>query len=127
MSEQQISLRQSAAWGAVAFGVALAVVVGVRLDQAALAVTVGVACGVGASIPTGLLVVALMRRQDAAQRDERWVARSERPPPSPPVVVVAPPTAPPLPQSTTWPGAYAAPLPSQRQFAVIGEDELDVG
>lgn len=129
MTEGQIPLRQSLTWGVVAFGVALAVVIGVRLDRAALAVVVGVACGVMAGIPTSLLIVLLLRRRDAANekrkaRDEgREIARQ------PPVVVVAPPAAPQLPQPTAWPGEYATPLPAQRKFAVIGEegteDEFD--
>jgi hypothetical protein len=105
-------------WGAIAFGVALAVVVGVRLDQAALAVVVGVVCGVGASIPTSLLIVSLMRRQDQKTRGER-----PRATPSPPVVVFAPPNAPQLPQHTRWP----EPASAQRQFTVIGEEGMDNG
>lgn len=124
MAEEQVSLRQSGVWGAVAFGVALAVVIGVRLEQAALAVVAGVVCGVGASIPTSLLIVAMMRRRDA--RDARREARRQelRTTQVPPVVVVAPPAAPQLRQSAAWPGEYDL-LPAQRQFSVIGEEEIE--
>ena len=129
MTEQAGSTGQSLALGAVAFGVVLAAVIGVRLDQAALAVIAGVACGVAASIPTGLLVVFLLRRRDAA--DEKRTARGygrEMAPPAQ-VVVVAPPAAPQLPQPASWPGGFASPTPARREFAVIGEegtdDELD--
>ena len=127
MIQEQVSLRQSGIWGAVAFGIALAVVVGVRLDQAALAVVVGVACGVMASIPTSVLIISLLRRRDA--KNERRVMRDveHQVVQSPPMVVVAPPATPQLPQQGAWPGGYATPLPAQRQFAVIGEEEIEDG
>lgn len=129
MTEQAGSTGQSLALGAVAFGVVLAAVIGVRLDQAALAVIAGVACGVAASIPTGLLVVFLLRRRDAA--DEKRAARGygREMAPAAPVVVVAAPAAPQSPQPASWPGGFASPAPARRKFAVIGEegtdDELD--
>jgi hypothetical protein len=119
-----VSMRQNMVWGAIAFGVTLALVVGLRLDKAALTVVVGVACGIGASIPTGLLVVYVMRRRhtgEAERRRARGVAGS------PPVVVVAPPAAPQLPQPAGWSGPFAAPTPVRREFAVIGEEGVDSG
>jgi hypothetical protein len=118
MAGERMALRRSGVWAAMAFGVALAVVIGVRLEQAALAVVVGVVCGVGASIPTSLLIVSLMRRQDQKTQGERT-----RVPPSPPVVVFAPPHAPQLPQPMRWP----EPVSAQRQFTVIGEEGMDNG
>ena len=125
MAEEQVSLRQSAAWGAMAFGVALAVIIGVRLDQAALAAVVGVVCGVGSSIPTSLLIVSLLRRQDA--RDERRMIKAKQREimQSSPVVVVASPATPQLHQSSAWSEQYATPLPAQRRFSIIGEDESE--
>ena len=128
--EEQVSLRQSGLWGAVAFGVALAVIVGIRLDQAALAVVVGVACGVGASIPISLLILSVLRRRDARDatdgrrmpRDAAYGAAE-----APPVVLVAPPAAPQLPQPSPWPGSQVSPLPAQRQFKVIGEEGVEDG
>ncbi len=118
MVEQRLSLRRNGLWGAVAFGVALAVVIGVRLDQAALALLVGVVCGVAASVPTSLLIVSLMRRQETKnQRAQRDIA------PAPPVVVIAPSNAPQLAQPTNW----AQPAPAQRQFTVIGEEGMKNG
>jgi hypothetical protein len=120
------SFRQSLSWSAIAFCVTLAVIVGVRLDQAALTVVVGVACGVGASIPTGLLVVLLLRRREAThhERYARSLAQEQRM--SPPVVVVAP-SAPQLPASAAWQGSYGASAATQREFAVIGEEGLEDG
>jgi hypothetical protein len=109
-------------WGAVAFGVALAVVIGVRLEQAALAVLVGVVCGVGASIPTSLLIVAILRRQDQQAHEQRRRSAYQMQP-QPQVVVVTPSNAPQLPQPMNWP----MPAPAQRQFTVIGEDEMASG
>ena len=48
----------------MAFAVTLAVVVGRRLSDEALAVLAGAVCGVGAAIPTSLLIVAVSRRRD---------------------------------------------------------------
>ena len=127
MSEQTGTVRQGFVWGAITFGVVLAVIIGVRLDQAALTAVVGVACGVGASIPTGLLVVWLLRRGDVVKEQRRARMAQRELNPSPPVVVVAPPALPQLPQSTGWPGGYGAPAPAQREFAVIGEEETEHG
>jgi hypothetical protein len=124
VAEEAVSLRRNLLWGAIAFGVALALVIGIRLDQAALAVVAGVTCGVGASIPTGLLVVFLLRRRDAAG-ERQGARRYGREMASPPVVVVTSPTVPQLPQGTAWPGAYGAPQPAQREFAVIGEEGVE--
>ena len=109
MTEERIPVRQSVAWGAVAFGVTLAVIIGVRLDQTALAVVIGVACGVAASIPTSVLIVSLLRRRDVrAERKEVGKNRSVETQ-SPPVVVVAPPRHkphPPTPPAPPAPGAH---------------------
>jgi hypothetical protein len=124
MSEKQVSLRQSGVWGAVAFGVALAVVIGVRLDRAALAVVVGVVCGAAASIPTSMLIVSLLRWRDARGEKRKARGKEQETVQSPSVVVVAPPAAPQLRQSALWSEEYALPLPTQRQFSVIGEEEI---
>ncbi len=59
------------------FGVTMAVLIGKRMSTDAMAVVVGVAVGVAASVPTSLLLVALLRR-------ERQSWRSEEPPAPPP-------------------------------------------
>ena len=125
MSEQGLSIRKSVSWGVVAFCVALAVIIGVRMDQAALTVVVGVACGGIASAPTGLMVVYLLRRRDTVNDKglPRGYGRGFGQ--APPVVVVSPPAAPQLPQPAAWSGAYASSVPAQRQFAVIGEEGVD--
>jgi hypothetical protein len=124
MTEEQVSLRRSGIWGAIAFGVALAVIVGVRLEQAALAVIIGVICGVGASIPTSLLIVAILRHRDA-QHTKRQAQRNHSAPQPPQIVVVAPPNAPQVRSGGQWPEEYSLPVPGQRQFAIIGDEEIE--
>jgi drug/metabolite transporter (DMT)-like permease len=100
------------------FGIALALVVGNRLSDEALAVLAGAVCGVGAAIPTSLLVVAVSRRRDEPH------ARPAPPNPYqgayPPVVVIAPPGAAQQ-GANAWnglPSSFDAPI--QRQFTVVG-------
>jgi hypothetical protein len=121
------SIKQGLVWSVVAFSVALAVVIGIRLEQAALAVVVGVACGVGASVPAGVLVVLLLRRKDqnSDQRGARAYSRGVQG--TPPVVVVAPPAAQQLPAPAGWQAAFGAPVSNQREFAVIGEEDAENG
>lgn len=51
-------------------GVGLAVIIGRRMSTDAMAVVIGVAVGVAASVPTSLLLVALLRRERRSYRDE---------------------------------------------------------
>ena len=52
------------------FGVALAIVIGQRMSTDAMAVVIGVAVGVAASVPTSLLLIALLRRERQSARPE---------------------------------------------------------
>jgi hypothetical protein len=105
-----------------AFVVTMAVVVACRLSRDAIAVLVGVIAGVGAGIPTALLLVAVTRR-----REEEWAEPyDEAPRGSPPVIVVTSGT-PPQPQVPYY-SPYSLPtgMPRhQRQFRVMGDDEED--
>jgi hypothetical protein len=100
----------------MAFAVTLALVIGHRLSNEALAVLAGAVCGVGAAIPTSLLVIAVSRR-----RDERGLPPVQQGP-YPPVVVVSPPGGRQLPGD--W-GAFPSSLtaPVERQFTVVGEGQ----
>lgn len=97
----------------IAFAVTLAVIIGQRMSSEAMAVVIGVGCGVLASIPTSLLILAVSGR-----RGEREAWR----PNYPPVVIVNPGNSqphyltPPLPTPLTQ--------PPERQFRVIGEEEM---
>ena len=53
----------------IAFVVTLTVVVGNRMSTDAMAVVIGIVCGVGASIPTSLLIMAVASRRET--REER--------------------------------------------------------
>jgi hypothetical protein len=134
-------MRRSVAIIGVAFAVALAVVVGSRMSPEAMAVVVGVVCGVLASVPTSLLLIwALGRRgqglvSEAERLGQGGMGNSPHRGgiPYPPIVVVNP-----------GPGygvsGYGAPLPSllpsgysvgespslpgsSRIFRVVGEEE----
>ncbi len=110
------------------FGVVLAVIIGQRMSTDAMAVVIGVAVGVAASVPTSLLLVALLRRQRV---DEPSGWRAEAGPmypqlQQPPVIVVNP---------GQWMGQNGTqpyvPLPppqmaqegGMRQLRVVGDDE----
>lgn len=120
MAEETMSLRRSLTWGAIAFGVVLAAIVGARLEQAALTVVVGVVCGVSASIPTSFLVVALLQKRSQKREEHRRQMMTQ----PPPVIVVTPQAAPQVRQPGTWPEEYTFPVPGQRQFSVIGEEDV---
>ena len=51
------------------FGVTLALVIGQRMTTDAMAVVLGVAVGVAASVPTSVLLLALLRR---TQKESAW-------------------------------------------------------
>jgi len=100
----------------IAFAVTLAVIIGQRMSTDAMAVVIGVACGVLASIPTSLLILAVSGRQGG--RGEREV-RQQRD--YPPVVIVNPGNNQPR---YLQPPFQAPPIQEQeRQFRVIGDED----
>jgi len=56
--------------------IALAVVIGDRMSADAMAVVVGVVCGIGASIPTSLLMLFLLSRRQEAEPPEQAPAQT---------------------------------------------------
>lgn len=70
------------------FGITLALVIGRRMSTEAMAVVIGVAVGVAASVPTSLLLVALLRRERASWRPEPPPTYQQLP--QPPVIVLNP-------------------------------------
>jgi hypothetical protein len=112
-------MRVFLALAGIAFAMTLALVVGNRLSDEALGVLAGAVCGVGAAIPTSLLIVAVTRRQNQGQTRTSQPEREY-----PPVVVVAPPGSQQRPNS--WgalPSSFSP--PTQRQFTVVGEPPMD--
>jgi hypothetical protein len=103
----------------IAFGVTLALVIGNRLSDEALAVLAGAACGVGAAIPTSLLIVAITQRTHKQ-------APGDRPNAYPPVVVVTPPGS--GQQTSAWNDLPASMIPPmERNFTVVGDAPMDTG
>jgi len=102
----------------VAFAVAMAVVIGNRLSDEALAVLAGAVCGVGAAIPTSLLIVAVTRRR--GERDAQRVQSFGPQGGYPPVIVVTPPGVQQRPGDwNTLPPSLTTPI--QRKFTVVGD------
>jgi len=103
----------------LAFAVTLAVIVGSRLSNESLAVLAGATCGVGAAIPTSLLIIAVVRRREEP--------RERQPTPQgayPPVVVVTPPGGQQRPDAwNALPPSWSA--PAQRHFTVVGDTSED--
>jgi len=114
-------LKMLAVLAVLTCAVTLAVIVAERLSDESLAVLAGAVCGVGAAIPTSLLVVAVSRRR----RDEPRVQPSARQGNYPPVVVVTPPAG--WQRANGWdtlPPSLTAPV--QRNFTVVGGASADV-
>ena len=101
------------------FVVGLALVIGSRLPVDAITVIIGVGCGVLASIPTSILIIAVTSRRDSQ------CAHPQGQQTYPPVVVVnSPPGNAPGRQGWPVPDASwdALPPPAPRQFHVIGQE-----
>jgi len=119
-----MSVKQIGVALGLVFAVALAVVVGKQMSTEAMAVVIGVVCGVAASIPTALLLVVAITRRDRQRLEE--VERQARQTGYPPVVVIqggTPQSFPMGPQAGYWPAPSPGP-PVQRQFHVVGGDDL---
>jgi hypothetical protein len=74
----------------LAFGVTLAAIIGQRMSTDAMTVVVGVAVGVAASVPTSLLLVALLHRERASAWRTGPPAAAAPQLPSPNVIVLNP-------------------------------------
>ena len=127
MSDKRYAIgdrRVLACVSAVAFAVTLAVLVGQRLSDQAVAVLTGAVCGVSASIPTSLLVVWVTRK-----RQEQPPAYQQPANPGfyPPVIVVQPPQNA-APSNPYQPAGYLPPYaaPSPREFTVVGGEAEEV-
>ena len=106
----------------IALAVTLAVIVGNRLSDEAMAVLVGAVCGMGAAIPTSLLIVAVSQ-QRRSEGNKRRVQPSASQSVYPPVVVVAPPTTM-ASRPTSLPAQLPAPV--QRIFTITEKAPVDV-
>ncbi len=117
----EIKVKRVATLLGLAAVIILGVMVGKRLSSDAIGVLIGVAAGVGASIPTALLLMAVTRRREEERVPDYYEDRRLA---SPPVIVVAPGSVPQV--MSQYPGAYPQQLPpvsGRRQFRVMGYDE----
>ena len=107
----------------VAFAIALAVVIGFRISADAMAVIIGIICGVLASIPTSIILVWVLRQRERQLIDPQAAYRMGH---FPPVVVVngqgtnghANHYMPPLLTGTSIP-------PGSRDFKVVGQENTE--
>jgi hypothetical protein len=99
----------------LAFAMTLAVIIGQRMSTDAMAVVIGVACGVLASIPTSLLILAMSSRRGEREAPQRR-------PNYPPVVIVNPGSN----QPRYLQQPFQAPLAQEpeRQFRVVGDEDV---
>jgi hypothetical protein len=112
------------------FGVTLALVIGQRMTTDAMAVVLGVAVGVAASVPTSILLVALVRRaqREAGGRLEPAPAAYAVPPqPQPNIIVLNPGD---LPGQRPGHAAYLPQPPAEllqdaglRRLRVVGDED----
>jgi hypothetical protein len=121
-----MSMKQTGAICGLVFAVTLAVFVGKQMSSEALAVIIGVVCGVAAGIPTSLLLLVAVTRRDRPRsaEGERYQGQGSYPP----VVVIqggAPQALPQGPQAGYWPMAQSGPI-APRQFHVVGGDDLQL-
>ena len=115
----------------IAFAVALAVIVGNRLSDEAMAVVVGAVCGISASVPVSVaLVIAASRNwgreQGQGPREVEYDYGAHRyAPQQPQILVVSPPPQPPYGYLSNQ--YYPTPqiddaAHSPRQFKIIGDE-----
>jgi hypothetical protein len=114
-------MKKAVVVGLIAFVGTLAVVIGQRMSTDAMAVVVGIVCGVAASVPTSLLIIFVTGRRWREMRDGE---SGQQRPPYPPVVVVNPGHT--SGGANPYSGAYLpppAPPAAARRFRMVGEDE----
>jgi hypothetical protein len=117
-----LGLRRLSIGLGLVFVVALAIIVGRKMSADALAIVVGLVCGVAASIPTAIMLLIISARRDR-QRPQPPAAHSSS---YPPVVVIqggAHQALPPGQQPGYWPAPPPSPF-SNRQFHVVGGEDL---
>ncbi len=109
----------------IAFCAGLGVVVGNRMSTEAMAVVVGVVCGVLAGIPTAVLMLVAMRARD--RKGSQTQPAQPSPHHYPPVIVVGPggsqPLSPPCQTSNTLDSDWRLLGAPRREFRIIGEDD----
>jgi len=108
----------------LAFAATLALVVGNRMSAEAMAVVMGVVCGVAAAIPMSLLILLILSRQGRQAEEPMYGRLGGQCGACPPVVVIQGGSHAPnqlVPPSYSTQTITLKPDPAQRQFRVIGE------
>jgi len=111
-------MKKVAIFLAGAFILAISFVVAREMSADAMAVVVGIVCGIGASIPTSLLILILMKRKEVEESPRPYAG-------VPPVMIVTPPAGMYPPQYQPPAASYLTPLNggAPRQFQVLGGEE----
>jgi hypothetical protein len=107
-----------------AFAIVLAIVVGKGMSADAMAVVVGVVCGIGASIPTSLLMLFLLSRRQEAEPP----APAMPAPQIPSIMIISPPNgmlSPYIQDQAAYRYAPPAYGHGPRQFQLLGSDDDD--
>jgi hypothetical protein len=121
-----MNTRQASIGLGLIFVVVLAVITAKQMSAEAMAVVIGVVCGVAAAIPTSVLLLVALSRHDRRRLEdfEQQARQAQRN--YPPVVVIQggmPQALPPGLRAGYWPGTTVGPL-TKREFHVVGEDDL---
>jgi hypothetical protein len=128
MGGTSVGLKQVGLVLALAFSIALAIVVGKQMDTEAMAVVVGIVCGVAAGIPTSILLWVMISRREQHRVDDTVRRERQGQGPYPPVVVIQGagqsglPSGPP---AGYWPSAPPS-AHMDRQFQIVGGDDMIV-
>lgn len=108
------------------FAIAAAVLVTQKLSHDALALLIGLSCGVAAMLPTIALGVIVWRRESARRHDQENAHRQLGQPYAPPVIVVSPQGLPgngygqyPALSSSSQINGWS-PAAGQRDFKIVG-------
>ena len=98
------------------FFIVLAVMIGSRLNEQAVSMLAGTACGVGVAVPLGVAIGMYVAEQ---RRHDRDSGRT----PLPQIVIVPPVQSPASSNVPMLPPVHA--VPPRRRFSIIGESGLD--
>ena len=110
-------MKKLLAVGVISFCITLAIVLGTRMSSEAMAVVVGVVCGVAASIPMSAIILLIIGRRTQAAEPNWQQNRAAYPP----VVVIQGGTAM---RQVSSPNFSELPVTQEtpRQFRIIGEE-----
>ncbi len=105
----------------LAFAVTVGIVVANRLSSEAMAVVVGIVCGVLASVPTSLLLLIFVRRMRSDSSQQSAPPQHQYPP----VIVINPNSAPSGRSQDLWsePGGSQPAGYVPRDFRIVGEED----